>query len=987
MAKRRRWAMISGGVVSVLVLAVAAGQWVPALTGGPVSSTEALRAMFSAPAQLARVGLDELRERYTVGSLEAFVIANRLPDDAEQRLLAMIRDDSLFDVDLPFVYHLYDVYGATAAVEDEDLVGLEYDDDVSVPATGEGEGGAMWFALARSTPKVQRWVRQALLLFDALFLQVKPGVPKDRPLHERYEPESYAQLKSTLRLAATDFLGQAEPAASVESASEDDGAGYVEQIRSQVEDEASLTALSEFVADFIRMQTESWLDAYARRSVRRKQRVAWVSDRIERKDFASIADWADAQRQRRLAVHVVVDGLQGRLLEGLVDLSSGRPDSKAAHYVANLVKHHSTPEMNPQTYGSKLPPGLGQDVRQLAEASPVWPDYLENFKRWVFDDGAQAARVSVATVDTPSISVRNLPIAIGGHAVAGPSGTGIPNFSYVDRRTGQGWYFWGSDVMYLRDIYANREGQVPEGVKREGEGARTLFQRLWHLNSVSHMALVDNGALEKMASEVGVAIGEFSRDYPEAALLARMRGRARVEVALNERRDWLIAHRDIRSSFWDALVSSSRDLDMFKAHARYLAEHDDEGLPDYLLWFNPWPDHFAHGEGPYSDAIIGRRGEYDRLDHFLGKLVDVYRNTKGPPDGDSYFERTLFGIVSDHGLIYTPKLVSLETHFVEPLAAEHGLKFQKLSVDEGALPAIRPRRGLVTAEGFDMVVGSTAGGSYILDLFDADARFGTPAWSRHPTYDELKTWRVKSGAQVNMVSAIHARLADVIDVALARERLDPSSGEALEDFVSAVRVIGPGRGEARITRRRGGDGEDTYSYEVMQGTDPLALLDSVRADLLPEGVTHRDARAALEHCISSGACSDADWQKALARTSRADVVRQYIQLYESERSGTINLFPLPHVGVNSSVPGRHAGETFGEKNGTQLYFGAGLDPRTLHTARNGSLPVTLFDYLSEDLARQIRATEGEDELDDAGFGFPSLWTDIAPRSSRDGAAD
>ena len=49
--------------------------------------------------------------------------------------------------------------------------------------------------------------------------------------------------------------------------------------------------------------------------------------------------------------------------------------------------------------------------------------------------------------------------------------------------------------------------------------------------------------------------------------------------------------------------------------------------------------------------------------------------------------------------------------------------------------------------------------------------------------------------------------------------------------------------------------------------------------------------------------------------------------------------------MNSEVVGRHAGESFGEKNGTQLYLGAGLQRAWIQTARNGSVPVTLYHWL------------------------------------------
>src|SRR5207247_1977463 len=102
----------------------------------------------------------------------------------------------------------------------------------------------------------------------------------------------------------------------------------------------------------------------------------------------------------------------------------------------------------------------------------------------------------------------------------------------------------------------------------------------------------------------------------------RLRRRAAMENQLNDRRRWLVEHRNLSDGFLAELLFGALELAKFREYARYLADHDDEGLPDYLLWYNPWPDHFAHGKGPYSDEIIGRSGEYDRLDHYFGKLVE-----------------------------------------------------------------------------------------------------------------------------------------------------------------------------------------------------------------------------------------------------------------------------------------------------------------------------------------------------------------------------
>jgi len=368
----------------------------------------------------------------------------------------------------------------------------------------------------------------------------------------------------------------------------------------------------EFFTDFVRQQSDSWLESFVQRQHRKQARLDWVQDRINRNQYYEIADYARDRSERRMVVHVVADGLQGKLLEGLVQLSSGEKEGSGARYLAELVRLHQSSAMDPSRYGPGTKSPLGRDIVELVEKAPNRPDYLENFKKYVFASRAPVVTVAVATVDTPSISVRNLPIIKTGHGVAGPFGTGIPNFSYLDRASGRGWHFWGSDVLHMRRIVGNQEDETLQGKKRaEGPGARTLFERLWRYDTVSSMATIDTAALERIAAEVGIPLGEVQRNYVEKVLILSFRRRARMERGLNERRRWLEDHRGLSYSFLGLLTYDSVDLRTFHDYARFLAEHEDEGLPDYLLWYNPWPDHFAHAEGPYSDAIVGFEGEYD----------------------------------------------------------------------------------------------------------------------------------------------------------------------------------------------------------------------------------------------------------------------------------------------------------------------------------------------------------------------------------------
>lgn len=433
----------------------------------------------------------------------------------------------------------------------------------------------------------------------------------------------------------------------------------------------------------------------------------------------------------------------------------------------------------------------------------------------------------------------------------------------------------------------------------------------------------------------------------------------------------------------------------FRDHARYLAEHEDEGLPDYVLWFNPWPDHFAHYAGPYSDAIIGYEGEYDRLDFYLGKMIEIYESVKSAAGTDSYADRTLMGIVSDHGLIYTPKLVSLDEVLFGRMKRD-GIQvdYKKLSSDEGAMPLIHGRAGFTPTLPLDAVVGSTAGGSYVIDVLgttgndaatDAAAATGDAAsWGRHPGFHDLRRHRLQSGATIDWIEQLKTRLEGVLDVAVVRE-YGPAPGTTWPAGVeSVVRIFTPERGEARIHRihrpeesdtASAAAGETRYRYEILGERDPLDLLGSIRDHFLPPGVTVAETRDALTRCMNTpGGSSEGEWIELLSRTVRPDVIHQFSHLYDTDRAGTINIFPLRHIGMNSSVPGRHAGESFGEKNTTQLYFGAELQKARIQTARNGSLPVTLYHwFVGDEVFHSPETRLGGVEVSPAGqFGFSTL---------------
>lgn len=935
----RRWALrITLGMAMVVATVVWLGHEFPGWFVGRKSSAEVLADIFQAPAQITDDSIRSALKGINKQAVVLFIRSCGLPDEVETRLTDHVTGERVERVTVPFIYYLYELYGAPLNDDPDRLKEIGYDEPADAPSV-DGPGLA---ALVRQSPRIRKHVVNALRLFDALFLRVKPGADNE-PVHWRYDEAAYRDIKAIFREVAGEMLGRSDDALNRPDAEKSE---YVKAMEEILRDDERLSDFVEFFADFIRDLADNWLASFVERAERKRQRNAWVENCIATRRTYAIADYARGQSKRKLAVHIAVDGLQGQLLEGLAQLSLGDADGSSARYVKQLVERHRQASMSPASYTederARLPP-LGADIVDLTDRPGDRPEFLENFKRLVYAPHAEAVVVNVATVDTPTISVRNLPIIYSGHAVAGKFGTGIPNFSYLDRHSGRGWYFWGSDVLDFRRVFANREQEIPHSKPRpDCHGARTLFQRLWRFNTLSAMPSVDTGALEKISAEVGTAIGEVQRNFIEKAIVLRLQRRAKMEHELNERRRWLSEHRNVNDSFLGELTFSPLELKTFREYARYLAEHEDEGLPDYLLWYNPWPDHFAHGKGPYSDAIIGSKGEYDRLDWFFGQVVEIYRSLPTADGQGSCFDRTLFGVVSDHGLIYTPRLVSTEKVLFEAMRRD-GIKItvQKLTQDEGGLPDIHGSDRLRPTRPFDVVVGSTAGGSYIIDLFDVAGLEGDDeAWRRHPEYHQLRQHRLMSGQTIDVIDRLQRHLHDEMDLALVREH-GPSPGETWPAEVdAAVRIVTPDRGEARIVRLRPDKRKDgfRYRYEILGDRDPLDLADSIRAELFTDDRKREEVARRLRDCLSAeGGSSDGEWQEVLSFTSRPDVIHQYSHLYDCDRAGTVNVFPLPHVGLNSSVPGRHAGESFGEKNGTQLYFGAGLKQARIQTAKTSCL--------------------------------------------------
>lgn len=692
-------------------------------------------------------------------------------------------------------------------------------------------------------------------------------------------------------------------------------------------------AITVSLIDFVRLNVLKGYRQFLYQQERTERLTHWLVDTLDQRPD-EVMGFLRSQQQRRFAVQITVDGLQQGLMQGLVD--PGQP------FIGEIYRRQRAAE----TQHSSLADGQPEHQQQvrfmqtLATQPYNDPYYLPFFKRLYHSEHSNIVQVGISS--TPTISVRNLPLIKTGAKVSGPGGTGIPNFHFVDRSTDRAYYFYGNDALQLDRLVSER-------------GTKTMFDRLDHLKTLNCNAQYDWNAHVTYDGLINLGVGESQRDFGEKRCLRDLEARAQVEKSLHDVRETLIdniaAYQAI--SPWDVYTRLSRKWALQQALADY-AELDIHGLPDYTLVYNPWPDHFAHFTGPFSDEVIMPTGELNRLDYWLGRLDNAYRQA-------GVYSRTLWGMAGDHGLAPVYATLNPEKHIFTPLAKALGITIhlEKISSDEGEGPkltnALNPPRYHQT----DVVVASTAGGNFMLDFFNAKA-----GWRVQPVYEELTRWRpAESATVVDVIAESVSRLGDTLDYLVVRE-------QSCHADTCAVRLVGQRDGQRvdEIIRRQG----DRLLYTAVKGKPRLLDIQVLNPYLSPP------SDAALEHyarlvdqCLYQARadqvstwCSAAQWRDLTRFSARPDSVNQLAALYEEDRAGTINLFPRDGIGYNTRVPGRHAGESYLEKDAFLGFWGQpiGAGKQPLFSEANGSLAPTLYEYLT---GEEVVAGQN-------GWGFPSL---------------
>ncbi|MCP4039097.1 MAG: hypothetical protein GY733_19315, partial [bacterium] len=626
-----------------------------------------------------------------------------LEEEVRQRAVERIESKVLVDEIIPFLIAVRQTYATendTVAPFDR-VLRERYAPDEPIPGMQHSmfqwqDGSSEKKAERRDGFAIDdRVASRIVTLYDALYLRhVEPNARLEAELASCSLRDDLAELRTAVDRSAPIVRG------------------LIEDVRDQLDLEGEVaTMVDRVLTDPERLETVTasgirFIDrlvcrsygVFATRLQREQQLRNWLLGELRKSDGGEIWQYLQhAEHERRYGVLVVVDGLQGGLVEALV---GGENRDSFVSAVDALYRRHEGAAS--EVRGLHTAPAQQTDFLDSLQRQPFRdPRYLPFFRDLYRDSGPSDLRrplgVALGGISTtPTISVRNLPISWTGAPVAGPGGSGIPNFHFVDREyrrrgvlTGRPYYFFGNDAMLLLPLTRKA-------------GMRSLFDRMPLLSSFSCAAQYDDAAHYSIDAFVNLALGETVRDFAERLCMAELETRANHERRLHELRRELIEDRD----------ELTRDVPLWRVFSRIerrdrrkLAEHkiseiarlEQRTLPELLVYYNPWPDHFSHFKGPFSDEIISPSGELARLDHWLGALGGFYR--------DAGIEgRTLFAMAGDHGLAPIFHTLNPEVVVFDALRRE-GIDFRvaKISSDEGEGPKLNSVFEPPTMKGYDVV--------------------------------------------------------------------------------------------------------------------------------------------------------------------------------------------------------------------------------------------------------------------------------------------
>ena len=929
--------------------------------GGVVNSAEILKNQINASVIYTTKTVRDAAIFTLAGiTLDAYILSLPLDSDVQKRIIAKLSNPSYAIPLGHFLYTFVDKYGD---MDNEDAfkayLKTQYDEETlngfshslfTLNDVKKEEEPELADSHHQGLNIDRKFIANMVIVYDELVqigewkdLEVLPerytylsDTPEDRKIIDKIQPIIIAGMTK-----AVTSMDEGEMRGALEQIIEEGKPEHKGSVNNKAE------ALTITLIDFVRLNVLKSYRQFVYQEQRQEVLNEWLQESFK-EDPNALISYLDSRQKRRLAVQITVDGLQQGLLEGVVSPLK-KPFIKQVYQ--DHLNHESYKPQNEITTQPEHEQQLSF-LKRLTEKDYKDPSYLPFFTELYknYDNSI----VDVGISSTPTISVRNLPIIKTGAKVSGKGGTGIPNFHFVDRKEDRAYYFFGNDALQLDRLM-------------EANKVQTMFDRLDYLVTLNCNAQYDWNAHTTYDGLVNLGAGESLRDFGEKRCLRELTQRAEIEKTVSTMRADLIE--DIRvynGIFALDIYSKLTQKWKIQQNLESFSKLEQKGMPDYTLIYNPWPDHFAHFTGPFSNEILMPTGELNRLDYWLTQFTNTYKNA-------GVYDRTLWGMAGDHGLAPVYYSLNPEKQVFEPLEKELGypLVIKKISSDEGEGPKITNALNYESNKEVDVVVASTAGGNFMMDFFNS-----VQGWKVQPTYEELTSWtpvNAPQGKSINVIGEITSRLKESLDYVAVRE-----NACTLEEC--QVRIIGFNDGVRvdEVIAKKG----DRLFYQSISGEPTLLELNVFNRYLpAPTGHDLRTYQELYQRCVVSAKadkptawCTKAQWRELTAFSARPDSVNQLATLYEEDRAGTINLFPKFGVGFNTKVPGRHAGEHYLEKDAFLGFWGTPVGPNVtaLTSEANGSLAPTLYEYLTQETVIE----------NNNGWGYPSLLDDLDIQPSK-----
>lgn len=305
--------------------------------------------------------------------------------------------------------------------------------------------------------------------------------------------------------------------------------------------------------------------------------------------------------------------------------------------------------------------------------------------------------------------------------------------------------------------------------------------------------------------------------------------------------------------------------------AELVEECYDNHLPRFTFVWMPGVDHIAHFEGPMSEKV---KGALVNVDKQIGKIANMLEK-------HGIYDKTLMGLVSDHGLRDTSINLNLSGHL-----KSCGAMVKPEGGSDGDWKNIHRHNVVVAVSGnaFAHVYLCDDAGRLEGEISTHDfpwqpkAKFNQPLhgyrWTKSVSYNSIRQFPISSKKKVDMVETIldHRGFKLIfIPEKWGRYFVFSSSGQSLIEWE-------PSSG---------------YKYSIVQGDDPLGYAKFPKTDEMMDGEFH----------------TGDEWLKASYETDHPDALKQVCQIFKSKRCGDMivlaasgyDLMDEAHIGSHGGI--------------------------------------------------------------------------------------